>query len=122
MANEYSGKFKKLDKQFAADVVGDGDNDIVGPFQAAQSRFHKGGVIPLCAGWFGEIGGDFEKVIRLLAREATASDDGMTISPLVNTDRKGGAYPIMLQQFRRAIGVAIVRGNAMLKLSRLHYV
>ena len=46
----------------------------------------------------------------------------MTISPLVNTDRKGGAYPIMLQQFRRAIGVAIVRGNAMLKLSRLHYV
>ena len=46
----------------------------------------------------------------------------MTISPLINTDRKGGAFPIMLQQFKRAIGVAIVRGNAKHKLGRLHYV
>ena len=28
----------------------------------------------------------------------------------------------MLQQFRRAVGVQIVRGNAMLKMPRLHYV
>ena len=28
----------------------------------------------------------------------------------------------MLQQFKRAIGVAIVRGNAKHKLARLHYV
>ena len=47
---------------------------------------------------------------------------GLTISPLVNTDRKGGASPIMLQQFKRAIGVAIVSGNARHKLGRLHYV
>jgi len=46
-----------------------------------------------------------------LAQEAASSDHGATISPLVNTDRKGGAFPIMLQQFRRAIGVAIVWGN-----------
>jgi hypothetical protein len=46
----------------------------------------------------------------------------MTISPLVNTDRKGGAYAIMLQQFRRAIGVGIVWGQAKHKLARLHYV
>ena len=39
-----------------------------------------------------------------------------------DTDRKGGAFPIMLQQFRRAIGVAIVRGNAELRRGRLHYV
>ena len=73
--------------------------------------------------------GDSEKLektsIRLitrLAREAAAGDHGLRISPLVNTDRKGGAFPIMLQQFRRAIGVAIVRGNARHKLGRLHYV
>ena len=42
------------------------------------------------------------------------------ISPLVNTDRKWWAFPIMLQQFKRAIGVAIVRGNSNLKLARLH--
>jgi len=45
----------------------------------------------LTAGWVGEIGKDFEAVIKLLAREAAAGDDGMTVSPLVNTDRKGGA-------------------------------
>ena len=77
---------------------------IVGPFEASQNRFYWGQVIPICAGWFGEIGEDFTKIIRLLAREAASGDDGLTISPLVNTDRKGGgAFPIMLQQFRRAI-------------------
>ena len=44
----------------------------------------------------------------------------VTISPLVNnTDRKGGAYPIILQQFRRASRVDIVRGQAKHKLARL---
>ena len=46
----------------------------------------------------------------------------MTISTLVNPDRKGGAYPVMLQQFRRAICRAIVWGNVQHKLARLHYV
>jgi len=44
----------------------------------------------------------------------------MTISPLVNTDRKGGAYVIMLQQFKQAIGAAIARENAEDKMARLH--
>ena len=78
--------------------------------------------MPLVTGWFGEIGEDFEKVIQKLAREAAAGDDGMTISPLVNLDRKGGAYPIMPQQFRRGIIVAIAHGNAEHKMTRLHYV
>jgi len=46
----------------------------------------------------------------------------MIVSPLVNTERKGGAYVIMLQQFRWAIGVTIARGNAEHKMARLHYV
>jgi len=44
----------------------------------------------------------------------------LTISALVNTDRKGGAFPIMLQQFKRAIGVAIVRGQAKDKMAGMH--
>ena len=122
VTQSYNRKFKKLDKQFAAEVVGDGSNDIVGPFEASQQRFYRGQVVPMCSGWFGEIGGEFEKIIWQIAREAAAGDDGLTISPLVNTDRKGGAFPIMLQQFKRAISVAIVRGNAKHKLGRLHYV
>ena len=55
-------------------------------------------------------------------READSGDVGLTISPLVNTDRKGGAYPIMMKQFKRVIGVAIVSSNARQKLGRLHYV
>ena len=62
------------------------------PFQAAQQRFVGGQVISLVSGWFGELGEDFEKVIKRLTREAAAGDDGITISPLRNTDRKGGAY------------------------------
>ena len=120
--SDYRRRLKILDKHFAPDVVGDGEQGIVGPFEAAAGRFVGGQVIPLVAGWFGEVNKDFEKVISVLARHAAASDDGLTISPLINTDRKGGAYPIMHSQFRRAIGVAIVRGNAQLKQRRLHFV
>jgi hypothetical protein len=34
----------------------------------------------------------------------------------------GGSYQIILQQFKRAIRVAIILGNAMHKLGHLHYV
>ncbi|EJK69642.1 hypothetical protein THAOC_09078, partial [Thalassiosira oceanica] len=52
-----------------------------------------------------------------------AGDLGATISPLANTDRKGGAFPIMHRQFLRAVGVTAATGNAALKLklSRIHY-
>ena len=70
----------------------------------------------------GEIREDFVKIIKILAREAASGNYDMTILLMVNTGRKGGAFPIMVQQFKRAIGVAIGRGNANLKLARLYYV
>jgi hypothetical protein len=115
-------KFKKLDSLFAADVVGDGTSEVVGPFEAAKKRFFKGTVIPICAGWYSKVNKDYETLITMLAWEAATGDNSMPISPLVNLDRKGGAYQIMLQHFRRAIGVVIIRGNAKHKLGRLHYV
>jgi hypothetical protein len=57
-----------------------------------------------------------------LAWEAVAWDDSMRISPLVNTDRKGGAFQIMLQQIRRVVGVIIGQSYAKHKLGCLHYV
>ena len=122
IVSSYGKKFKTLHMKFAADVVGDGKGDIKGPFETVQRQFLRGQVIPICSGWFGEINKDFDKAIKILAREAVAGIDGMGVSPLVNTDRKGGAFPIMLQQFRRATGVAIVRGNVNHKLGRLHHV
>ena len=122
IGQEYANKFEKLDKTFASDVFGDGTTGVEGPFVRAQGRFFKGQVIPLCAGGFGEVNKDFEKVLKILAREAASGTTGLSVSPLANSDRKGGAYLIMLHQFRRAIGVAIACGNARHKLGRLHYV
>eukprot|EP00956_Cyclotella_meneghiniana_P040979 scaffold210996_cov63-Cyclotella_meneghiniana.AAC.6 len=119
--NQYSNKFKRLDKQYAADIVGNGDNRVVGLFESAQKRFIGGQAIPLVIGPFGEVNEDFEKVLKILARLAAAGEDGKSISSLCNTYRKGGAIIIMLQQFRRALGVMVVRGMANHKLSRLHY-
>ena len=81
-------------------------------------------VIPLCAGAFREVNHDFTRLIKVLAREreASASEEGLSILLLVNTGRKGGAFPIMHSQFKRAIEVAIARGNATRKLAQLHYV
>ena len=109
-----------MDKHFAADIVGDGSDLIVGPFEAAMKRFYRGQVIPLVAGWFGEVNEDFDKLIKRVSWEASASEDGLRISPLVNYDLKGGAHQIMLRQFRRAICLSIVRGHARHKLGRLH--
>jgi len=94
-------------------LVGEGTCDIVDSFKAAQAHFYRGQVIPLCTGWFGEINEDFEKIIKILAREAAAGDDGLGISQLTNSDiKKGEAYTIMLNQFRRATGCKIIRGQA----------
>ncbi len=77
----------------------------MGLFQTAQTQFYRKGVILLCIGRYGEIKADFDKVLQQLAQEAAAGQDGLTISPLINTDRKGWAYRTMLQQFRQAIAV-----------------
>ena len=36
ITSEYSRKFKNLDKKYAMDVVGEGDNGIVGPFEVPK--------------------------------------------------------------------------------------
>ena len=49
----------------------------------------------------------FHKAIKLLTRELVASEYGTTLLSLVKIDRKEGVFPIILQQFRGATGVAI---------------
>ena len=78
-------------------------------------------MILLVAGWFGEIGEEFNKITTRLAKEAAAGDFGRMEHLLVNINRKGGAFPIMLQQFRRAITVTITRDNTCHKIGRLHH-
>jgi len=120
--NNIAGNTKNLTSFFAADAVGDGNNYIVGSFQVAQNRFYSRRIMSICASKSGEIGDDFENVIKRLAMEKASGYDGIRISPLVNRDRKGGAFPIILQQFRKGIGSGIVRGQVKHKLGRLLYI
>ena len=64
IVNQYKCKVRKLDIMFAAAVVGDGNNNIIGPFQNALSQFHGKRIIPLCFGAFGEVNEDLDKVIQ----------------------------------------------------------
>ena len=72
-----------------SDVVQDDNRGIfrwnyIGPFESAWNQFHCGQVIHLCAGAFGEEANpDFTRLIKVLMREASASDEGLSISPLV---------------------------------------
>lgn len=49
---------------------------LKGTFPTAMSQFFKGHIILLFTGWFGEINGDFGRMLEYLAREATATVDG----------------------------------------------
>jgi hypothetical protein len=83
-------------------VVGDSNNNVIGPFEQYTITIPQlKTIIPLCFGVFGEVlneDEDLDKVTQCLAREAASTEEGLTISPLVNRDGKGGAYRIMLQQ------------------------
>ena len=57
----------------------------------------------MCAEWSGEIKEDFDGTIKILMREAVTGIDAISVCPLMNTNMKGGAFPIMLQQLRRAV-------------------
>jgi hypothetical protein len=50
---------------FAADFVGDDDetNNVVGPSMPAKKQIFHGQVIPICAGWFGDMCREFEDLI-----------------------------------------------------------
>ena len=56
------------------------------------------------------MGRDFDQVIEVLANKAACTDDGMSISPLRNLDRRGGARTMLRQQLRRALRVVLFVG------------
>ena len=87
-----------------------------GPFEAAKQRFLEGQSISLCVGWFNEINHNFDQNICLLADAAAARNNCMVVLEINNLDRKGEETIVMQYQVCHALGVAIARGNAKLKL------
>ena len=76
--------------------MGDGTEGLVGLFKTTLTKFYRGQVIPLVSGWFGEFEVNFEEVSVVLAKEAAARDLD-TIFPLVNSEKKRGAFLMPLQ-------------------------
>ena len=66
IVNQYNCKVRNLDVMFAASVVVDGNNNVIGPFKNALSQFHGKTIIPLCFSAFGEVNEDLDKVIQCL--------------------------------------------------------
>jgi hypothetical protein len=58
------------------EIVGNGRNGIVGPFEAIQGQFYRKQIIVFCAGAFAEINENGEKLIKRLAKIAAAGNDG----------------------------------------------
>ncbi|EJK63348.1 hypothetical protein THAOC_15993 [Thalassiosira oceanica] len=64
----YRKRTVDLDRAHAPEVVGDGTNGQVGPFEEALGQFHTGNVIPIVAGAFSEVNEDASKLITNLAQ------------------------------------------------------
>ncbi|EJK63646.1 hypothetical protein THAOC_15684 [Thalassiosira oceanica] len=65
-----------LDQKYAQEVVGDGTNGQVGPFETALGEFYTGNVLPVAVGAFSEVNEDASKLITRLARLTAKTDFG----------------------------------------------
>ena len=104
-------KLKELDKQYAPEIVGDGTSGVTGPFERSLNRVVTKNVVPLVIGWYGEVNEGMNKLLVKLARIASNGPEAHGVSPLDNSDRRGGAYPIILQRMRRGLACLIARGQ-----------
>ena len=50
IVREYKTKMMNINKMFAPEVVGDGTENVVGPFETVFGRFHKGRIVSLVTG------------------------------------------------------------------------
>ncbi|EJK59774.1 hypothetical protein THAOC_19965, partial [Thalassiosira oceanica] len=90
----YKRRATGLDQKYAPEVVGDGINGQVGPFETALGEFYTVNVFPIVVGAFGEVNEDASKLITKLVRLTAKTDFGKSMSPLVIHNRKGGAFPM----------------------------
>ncbi|EJK71135.1 hypothetical protein THAOC_07450, partial [Thalassiosira oceanica] len=72
----YRRRAAGLDQKYAQEVVGDGTNGQVGPFETALGEFYTGNVLPVAVGAFSEVNEDASKLITRLARLTAKTDFG----------------------------------------------
>ena len=94
--SSYRHRLAAADKKYAADLVS--RDGTTGPYVQALQRIATKNIIPLVTGWYGETNGHLDQLIIKLARITANGPQAIGMSPLDNSDRKGGAFPIILQQ------------------------
>ena len=108
----------------APEVVGDGTDGQVGPFEAALGTFYTGNALPFVVGAFGKVNEDASKLITKLARLTAKTDFGKSMLPLHSQpQQERGCLPnhaVPVQAHPR-IGSMIARGQAQHLLKRRHY-
>lgn len=90
--SNYLSRLREADRnKYAPEVVGDGSSGVVGPFERSLERVASKDVVPLVvAGWYGESNAGFSDILEKLARLAANGPEAEGISPLDNSDRRGG--------------------------------
>ena len=82
----YKKRAGGLDRTHAPEVVGDGTNGQVGPFEAALGTFYTGNVLPIVVGAFGEVNEYASKLITQPSCSLTAKTDfGKSMMPLATS-------------------------------------
>ncbi len=87
-----ANKFEKLDHPFVPEVVGIGKRILWGRLKWQRALFYEKGNPPLCMKVHQNL--KRSKIVCLLAWEASAGDDALTISPFVKTDKTRGAFQL----------------------------
>ena len=112
----YLNRAKQLDEKLAA-----GDDSK--PFATAlTSQFHSGGVIPLVFGTYAEANKETHELIKFCARTAAAHEHNARISPEDLDSSRGSPFQLLLNQFRKAVGVLCIRNVVEEKLRRIMYI
>ena len=97
--------------------------DDLKPFATAlTSQFHSGGVMPLVFGTYAEANKESHELIKLCARTAAAHEHNARLSPEDLDSSRGSPFQLLLNQFRKAVGVLCIQNVVEEKLRRIMYI
>ena len=52
-----------MDKKYASEIMGDGTNGVIGPFERSLDRIATKNVVSLVVGWYGEVNKGLNKLL-----------------------------------------------------------
>ena len=112
----YLNRAKQLDEKLAP-------GDDLKPFATAiASQFHSGGVIPLVFGTYAEANKETHELIKFCTRTAAVHENNARLSPEDLDLSRGSPFQLLLNQFRKAVGVLYIWKVVEEKLRHIMYI